>query len=119
MKLKELFDVETVVPFEYDGHTIAFHFRNPTADEEQEFRRRTSKQRIKDNGTLEATDVALKAPLWLFDRLVKKITISNGNESAEDVAADEYKDIPEQTKLEAIAAHRGRIKKKETDDLRD
>ena len=119
MKVKQLFDVETVVPFEFDGHTISFHFRNPTADEEQEFRRRTSKQRIKDNGTLESTDVALKAPLWLFEKLVQKITITNGNQSPEDVPVEEYRDIPEQTKLEAIASHRGRVKKKETDDLRD
>lgn len=119
MKIRDLFDVETAISFEVEKHTVTFYFRNATTDEEIEFRRRTSKQRIKDNGTLESTDSAIKAPLYLFERTCKRITIQNGDGQIEEVSPEEHKDIPEQLKLDAWAAHRSRIKKKEAEEIQD
>lgn len=117
MDIKSLFDVETAIAYEVENHTITFYFRNPTSEEEIEFRRRTTKQRITDRGQLESSDAALKAPMYLYTRCLKKITLQNGVGNIEEVSAEDQKHIPENLKLEAWATHRNRIKKKEDSDL--
>jgi hypothetical protein len=119
MNIRDLFDVETCISFDVEGNTISFFFRNATAEEELEFRRRTTKQRISDRGVLESTDAALKAPMYLYTRCLKKITMQNGTGNIEEISPEDQKHIPENLKLEAWALHRSRIKKKETDDLQD
>lgn len=119
MDIRQLFDVEAIVPFDVESHTLNFHFRNASTEEEIEFRRQTSKQRVRENGTLESTDVALKAPLRFFSKLCTKITMKNGTSEAQEISAEEQKFIPDYIKLEALAAFRGRIKRRDEDLLLD
>jgi hypothetical protein len=121
LTLRELLDAEYRVPFDIEGHTLTFHFRNANADEEKEYIRRTSLRRVKENGVVESTDAALNAPLWLFNKLCTRITLKNGTGEAVEVSKEETVGIPgvDQYKLEAIGFYRNRYKKKEVDDLSD
>jgi hypothetical protein len=117
MNLKDLYDVETKVEFIKEGHNLAFYFRTATTEEELEFRRRTSMQRIKENGVLESTPTALKAPLWLFEKLLTKITLQNGNGEPIEQPKEDIKYIKEKDKLEAIAQARLPMQKKDNEIL--
>ena len=119
MDIRQLFDVEAVIPYDIDGHTVNFHFRNATTEEEFEYRRQTSRQRLRENGTLESSDTALKAPLRLFSKLCNKVTLKNGTGEFENVPAEDQKFIPDYVKLEALAAFRGRVKRKDDEALLD
>jgi len=120
MNIKDLFDVEGAVPLEVENHTVTFYFRNANTTEELEFRRRTSRQRINSNGSIESSDSALQAPMYLFKVQCTRITLANGDGGAAvDVPKEEWSAIPDQHKLDAWIAFRSRVKKKESDILLD
>jgi len=120
MNIRELFDVEVAVPLEVENHTVTFYFRNAKTEEELEFRRRTSRQRINGNGSIESSDSALQAPMYLFKAQCTRITLANGDGSpAQDVPKEEWSAIPDQHKLDAWVTFRSRVKKKEAQDLLD
>lgn len=118
LSVKDLFDVEAKVSFEVEGQTIHFYFRHATTEEETDYRRKVSRQRLRENGTFETSDSALNAPLQFFRKLCKKITMQNGAEAVE-VPLEEQQFIPDQVKLDALGSFRGRVRRKDDEALRD
>ena len=119
LTLKELFDVHVGVPMEVEGHIITFYFRNATSDEELQYSRRTSKRKINDGGNIESPDSVLTAPRWLFDKLLTKVTLQNGTGEQREVAKEELQAVPENVKIDALAAFRARVKRTEKDTVQD
>lgn len=119
LTMKELFDVEVGVKFNVgENNTLTFFFRNATTEEEYEFRRRAGRSRL-ENGVFEPTEASLKATMYLYSKCLKRVLHSNGSGESEEVAPEEQKNIPEQIKVEAISAHRLRIRREEGEQLQD
>lgn len=120
LSIKDLFGGETPVAFEVKGQTVTFYFRNATTDEETEFRRKLGTQKYNsDTGKLEGSEAAVRAPIWLFNKLIQRITNQNGTGEIQDVPRDEYPLIPENIKGEALNAFRNSVKRAEAEQLRD
>lgn len=123
MDVRELFaEALYEVPIEIEGKTLTFAFRNPTVDEELEFRRRSSRQNARNDGSkmvIEPSDAALKAPLWHFDHTCVRITLANGTGETNEVPKSDWCHIPEDMKNTAWISYRNRFQRKENSDLQD
>ena len=112
MSLKDIFSEHVIIPLEYnDKYTFRFHFRNPTAEEDLQFKRRTSKATIdRKTGAVESSSSALHAPIWFFDTLCEKVTVQNGNgEPPQEAPREEWSEISPDLKAAAVLKFQNRI----------
>src|ERR1044071_1218369 len=98
------FNVKILTPV---GFVNTVHcLREPTGQENLDFRRATSTSRWR-NGKLVTTDVALRAPLELYDRICVRVLAENGAGPQE---LDDFKSrISDDVKAQVIAAYQNRI----------
>ncbi len=101
---KEALDDEVTYAINYRGRKLYFTLRNPDSAEDLEFRRRSGKLKAK-NGRLESSDEALNAPLWLLEKIKMRVEVSNGTPERSPFPPEEYKKLPDRTKLSVIAKH--------------
>ena len=120
MDLKQLFGELAVIPIEYgESHKFFFYFRNPTSDEDLEFRRRTSRMQMR-GGKLEPSEGSLQAPLWYFEKICTRIAVQNGTGAlAEDVSEEDKKLIPASMKMKALNKFQERIQESEEEILKN
>lgn len=124
MDLKEYFDeLYEVRRKDARGRPFYFYFRNATVEEELEFRRRLNRQNTRLEGRnraiVEPSDVALKAPIYHFEKTCVKITTSNGTGAMAEVPRDQWQYIPEDLKNDAWGDFRARFTTDETEKLTD
>lgn len=98
-------------------YRLFFKLRRPTNQEDQEYRRKAAKIAVK-NGKWESSDIALNAPLWLFDKLCVSYEIENGEGSRESLP-EEWREklIPNSTRLVVIRRHLDALEGEQTEEL--
>jgi len=104
MDFNELFSGNTVVSVRWGAYITHHHLRTPTNDQDLAYRRQSAKVNIKGRH-VETTDQALNAPLSLYEAVIEKVMIENGNgQPAEEMPAEFRSRLPNRVKLEAINA---------------
>ena len=124
MDLREALNNRPEIVVQFNGLTLYFTLRNPTNEEDLEFRRRSAKVQLKGR-KLESGDDALNAPIWLLDKIKEKVEYSNGqrNDAGDivrtDVSREDYRDLPQRLKLGVISRYLSEIEGEETDALKN
>jgi hypothetical protein len=125
MDLQNYFATLTEVPVrDAQGTLFTFFFRNATTEEELEFRRRAARQTTNLGGgrnkiVIEPTDQSLKAPLYLLEKTLSKIMITNGTGVTEEAPREQWQYIPDVLKEAAWAAFRSQYQTEEKQKLED
>jgi len=106
MEPDDLFSKEQPVKVNYIGVQTVHYLRHPTPHEDLEFRRKSANVKVRNREIL-TSDVALQAPLELYDKICQRVVINNGAGLQE--VADFKTKIPNDLKLAVIAAYQQRI----------
>jgi hypothetical protein len=104
--LEELFNRKLDIRATYHGVELTHHLREPTQEEDLQYRRRISDMRVRD-GHAHSTDTSLNAGLWLYDAICERVTAEDGD--GEQDVPDFRERIPNDLKLAVINAHFGRF----------
>lgn len=118
MDLKELFNADTIVKIRFRDAVIENHLRTPTNEEDFEYRRRVAKFNFRQRH-VETSDAALQAPLWLYDKICERVVVQNGTGEAQELNAEEKKQIPARIKLEVINVFLQEVERDEGDILKN
>jgi hypothetical protein len=106
MDVNEVFSKQQTVKTKYNGVDVFHHLRQPTNQEDLEFRRQSANVKVK-NGRIQTSDAALDAPIQLYDKICQKVEMVNGAGPQE--VADFKNLIPRDLKLAVIAAYQNRV----------
>ena len=107
MDINELFSGEEIVKAKYRGIDTMHHLRQPTNQEMLEFRRKSANVKVR-NKEIQTSDVALQAPIELYDKICTKFVIQNGGAPVEYTQGFKEKVDPE-LKLAVISAYQNRF----------
>jgi len=119
MDFNELFNTTTVVKVRWGTYVTYHHLRTPTNEQDLEYRRRSAKINIKGR-SVETTDQALNAPLFLYEAVLEKVLVENGNgEPAAEMPADVRARLPNRVKLEAINALLSDVERVESEETKN
>ena len=106
MNLDELFSKEQIVKAKYNGVDTLHYLRQPTNEEDLEFRRRAANVKVK-NREIQTSDAALQAPLHLYDKICQRVVVENG--AGPEEVPDFKSKIPNDLKLAVINAYQARV----------
>lgn len=106
MNLDDLFSKEQIVKAKYNGVDTFHHLRQPTSEEDLEFRRKSANVKVK-NREIQTSDAALQAPLHLYDKICQRVIVENGAGPQE--VPDFKSKIPNDLKLAVINAYQARV----------
>jgi len=113
MDLQELFSQNEQIRVQYRGAILIFSLRNPTHEEDTEYRRRSATIKVA-SGRAESSALAIGAPTWLFDQICDRVTVENDGQNVEN-----FRDlITADLKLAVIAAWHGRFQVQKTEETR-
>ncbi len=100
------------------GMTLFFTLRDPTAREDLEYRRRSSRVSAK-NGKGESSDAALEAPLWLLEQVCTKVECQNGGPEREALSKEDIAKIPVRTRMRVIVQHLNELEGEEAERIKN
>ena len=106
MDLNDLFSKEQVVQAKYNGVATFHYLRQPTNKEDLDFRRKSANVKVK-NREIQTSDMALQAPLELYNAICQRVVVENGAGPQE--VPDFKEKIPNDLKLAVINAYQARV----------
>jgi hypothetical protein len=106
INLKELFSGTQRVRANYCGVELVHHLRQPTNDEDLQYRKRGAEMRL-NNRELKASDVSLNSMIWLYDTICERVTAEDAD--GEQDVPDFKGKIPNDLKIAVINAYLGRF----------
>src|SRR5512143_1355784 len=105
MDLTTLLEGNVTYEVKFSGLSLFFTLRKPTNQEDLEYRRRSAKVAVK-KGSVEPSDLALDAPLWLFNKVCTSAEYENGAGTRQALSDEEKSKVSNATKLQVIRRHR-------------
>jgi hypothetical protein len=115
VNIADLFKQSDEIKTQYRGVMLTHHLREPTAEEDTEYRRRSANIKIV-NGHAETTAKAIAAPAFLYDVICQRVVVEQEDGTEQDV--EDKTLIPNDLKLAVIAAWQGRFQIKTKAEIR-
>jgi hypothetical protein len=123
MNLDELFPDTTEVLITFKGKPTWHVFREPTNEEDLEYQKRLGKTQFRRRGKnvdQEQSDQSAGAFLWLYETIIEKVLVKNGDGSRVELSLEERKrHIKPRVKREAIAGFLTDVQVNEEEVLKD